>query len=77
MADRSVALHLYRALRRLARLYDEDPALKALIAVSPRHVYDPQTQSWQPLHPEKSDRRGLGQLASPRPQPTRDRSRLQ
>ena len=39
-APSSVATILYRALARVARLHDRDPALKSLLFFAPREEYD-------------------------------------
>ena len=45
-ADRAVAVTLYRAVCRLARRYDRDPALKALLTCQRKRDWDDDSQQW-------------------------------
>ena len=57
-ADRAVAVQLYRALYRIARTYDTDPALRALLTAPPSRLYDPTAGMWHVV--AMADNRGLG-----------------
>jgi putative AlgH/UPF0301 family transcriptional regulator len=57
----AVVVTLYRALARAARRFDHDPALKALVSLSPDKYYDHDTQSWNSA--EREQLRGYTALA--------------
>lgn len=57
----AVVVTLYRALARAARRFDKDPALKALVSLSPDKYYDHDTQCWNSV--EREEVRGYTALA--------------